>query len=360
MTDIPTSPPAPVAEPQFPSSPRLVGIDVVRAVAVCAIVMMHIFPASGKVTAFGTWVNQCCRWAVPFFFVSAGFFFEKGLLKGRSARDQLRRSSQRLLGLFVVWWVIYLLAPPSLRDLVGPKPIGAWLQTIAFRWQRVSGSLELFLLEGPAIHLWFLVALWGGLVFIVATRGHRNLDTMLSVALLLYVIGVFGGTYMATPVGMNLPIHTRNGIFFSAFFTAIGVMLAQCERIPSLKGALAIFFGGMVAHISEVLGWSLVDPEPLWVNTFTLGTLFWGVGAFLVALALPSSPVMERIAPLGRLSLGIYLTHMLFADPVYCITAKIFGDAPLPRALCPVAVLIMAGIATHILSLNRFTRRLVT
>ncbi|MBT3374319.1 MAG: acyltransferase family protein [Lentisphaerae bacterium] len=356
------STPAPVLEQESPptTSPRLVGIDFVRVLAVCAIVTMHTFPASGALDSLGTWVNQCCRWAVPFFFVAAGFFFEKGLLKGRSAKTQLLRSTRRLLGLFVLWWIVYLFAPPGLRDLIGPERIGAWTQAIAFRWGRVTGSLELFLLEGPAIHLWFLVALWGGLLFVVATRGHRKPDVMLAIALLLYVIGVLGGTYSATPAGLNLPIHTRNGIFFSAFFTAVGVMLAQREHLPGLRGALLLFVAGMASHICEVIAWSRIEPLPLWENTFTLGTLVWGVGAFLVARTLPAVGPVKQIARLAGLPLGIYLTHMIFADPVYCIAAKVFGDGPLYNPSCPAGVLLCAGTATYILSLNRFTRRLIS
>jgi surface polysaccharide O-acyltransferase-like enzyme len=95
-------------------------------------------------------------------------------------------------------------------------------------------------------------------------------------------------------------------------FIVSGMLLAK-QPIPSLGTSIAICALGAVLQLSEAAMLDINHIAPFYHNDFLLGTLPYGVGAFLIARNTEiSGAFVEKLAGLGRYSLGIYAIHLLF------------------------------------------------
>ena len=114
---------------------RQAGIEAGRALGALAVVLIHVGPFRGpewEGTAAGlggAFLNQLCRFAVPFFFLAAGYFYGRKVCSGAPPLPVLRRQAGRLTVLFAFWSGAYLLVPALLRGLNhrSPEAFGAFL-----------------------------------------------------------------------------------------------------------------------------------------------------------------------------------------------------------------------------------------
>ncbi len=93
-------------------------------------------------------------------------------------------------------------------------------------------------------------------------------------------------------------------------------------------------------------------------HDFLLGTYFFGVGVAMIAL---SDHVIFRSKMscfLGPLVLGIYAIHFLFIDIMLSIGNQFSGNVTW-KISYPVAVFILSSAAVYLMSLNRWTKRMV-
>lgn len=70
--------------------------DLVRFVAAIAVVDIHT----------GAYFISVARFAVPFFFITSGFFISRGI-DGASRKQYLLKHVKRLLIYYFAWWIIY-------------------------------------------------------------------------------------------------------------------------------------------------------------------------------------------------------------------------------------------------------------
>jgi Acyltransferase family len=114
---------------------RIVGIDGFRFVAILAVIFSHmsgVFPAP---------VIGCSRFAVPFFFVMAGFFLAQ---PGPSLSISVARVCRRLLIPFAFWLAFYLL----------------WFHPPAAAFREPMFLADLIIEGGPAYHLGLAPVSW--------------------------------------------------------------------------------------------------------------------------------------------------------------------------------------------------------
>jgi surface polysaccharide O-acyltransferase-like enzyme len=125
---------------------------------------------------------------------------------------------------------------------------------------------------------------------------------------LLYLIG------MLTKYPIGLPLHPDLiDSLHSPIFVAVGRWFSMYHE-KNKKLALALFFGGAMMHFAEIIllkemyNYSASNIKDI---SFLLGTFLWGIGAFLLCLEYPNAgkdTILERI---GKLTLGIYVSHIL-------------------------------------------------
>jgi surface polysaccharide O-acyltransferase-like enzyme len=201
------------------------------------------------------------------------------------------------------WCAIYALeAPRAFVSLLRSEPVA-------------------LLFEGTRVHLWFLVSLLLAVCMFALWVRRRGIRSFLVLGAILYAIGLLAGAYKVTPIGFDIHFQTRNGIFFTTLYFAIGVAFFRKEPRVSTRISLGLVFGGLAlfcieaALINRISG---VSPASL---DYLVGSVPFGVGVALLALAQPASSIDRLVAPLGRYALGVYASHMLFVDLLWPIGA---------------------------------------
>ncbi len=227
------------------------GIDAFRMIAALLIIAIHTSPlASFSETGDFILTRIIARTAVPFFFMTSGFF-----LISRYSRDTKRlkvflEKTAVIYGAAVLFYLpvnlyngyfqMEPLLPNIIRDLV---------------------------FDGTLYHLWYLPAsIMGAAIawYLVKRQGWTG---ALITASLLYLAGLFGDSYYGITEKISglknlyellfqIFDHTRNGIFFAPVFFVLGGFLAEGHAGISLRKSsfglcvsLALMLGeGLILH----------------------------------------------------------------------------------------------------------------
>jgi len=284
---------------------RLKRIETVRLITMFLIVWAHTqffngikadlpsAPAVGELV-----VVMIARYSIPFFFIVSGYFLGGKIVDDPSQAHAIAwKYSKKLLLLFVFWSAVYALEnPETFMRLLTKDPV-----TLIF--------------EGTRIHLWFLVslalAIWSFALWPLDRKGN----SFVVFALALNVLGLLGGSYLPTPVGIHLDFNTRNAIFFSALYFGMGAWIHA--KKPSVSPALAwgIYLFGQAMFCLEVyllyVNWSALPIR----HDYLVGSIPFGVGIFLVALTSKRETKLDTaLEPYSKYVLGIYVAHLLVLD----------------------------------------------
>ena len=281
----------------MPSSARNVGIDAFRIYFQVLIVWGHVIffgfpdPANDVLRAARYVGISWARAAMPFYFIVAGYFFQP-VLNGEAATAlrALVGYTIRLGRVFVFWSAVYAVLDPS-----------ALLARLAKPWKLV--------LQGTQLHLWFLPSMiltaWLAALF----RGRPL--RLLAVGVVLYGLGLLGGAYRATPAGLNLHFNTRDAVFMSTLFFALGTLWRVHMPGVTERAALALAAAGWLLGGGEALFLSRYDASLPLLADYLAGTVLLGAGVTLFAFR-SATALDARVAPLAPYALGIYVSHLLF------------------------------------------------
>jgi len=239
-------------------------IDIARVIFAILVVSAHVKPL-GNVDedSFLGIINffiqkYMARIAVPFFFVSSGFFLYRKMYNKREIRQVSVAYIKRLLRQYFIWSIIYL--PLSVEEFLGHK--WGWYHSIKIYIRNV-------IFAGSFIHLWFLPALVFSIILVSFMLIHDiHPKVIVLVAFLFYIMGLLGQSWY----GMILPIKgawpelwtalkrvgaiivtTRDGLFDGFLYVAIGMYLAVRNVRLKMTTAIEYFCMSMVAMLAEVL-----------------------------------------------------------------------------------------------------------
>jgi surface polysaccharide O-acyltransferase-like enzyme len=305
---------------------RVSRIDAFRLFCMIGIIFAHAYFFGGAAhesrlerlaEVVGT---QGVRFTMPFFFATAAYFyFPKIRRLPVDDFSAAKAYSRRLLEIFVFWSAFYgieqpLVAKDRFLELHG---LGDCARAIGDYWASLARDPLTLLFEGTAPHLWFLSALLASLWLFTILRRYGVSDVQfVAVASCLYIVGVLGGFYAKTPIGLNLHFETRDGPFFGALFFGIGAWFARRREVPSWSWTfilLVILVGvglsaGELGFLHREYGFNMRDAD------YVFGTAPYGIGMMLAAYK-PGETALERfMGRLGRSTLGIYVSHMFFVD----------------------------------------------
>jgi surface polysaccharide O-acyltransferase-like enzyme len=214
-------------------------------------------------------------------------------------------------------------------------------------------GLRTFLTGGSAFHLWFLPALGVALVLVPAAilLAGRTVATFLCIVLAAASIAL--GGYREV---LHLPEVGATRLMIAPLLVLTGYWLARTP--PAVRSASA------AAFVIAAWGLSLIEEStiawimhlPLRSHAVVASTLAIGITLFLFARTLPTGRLISAAAPLGRISLGIYASHLLFVRAFMVV----IGAGTLARSF--LIALLAFGAATSLswmLSRVRLTRPLV-
>ncbi len=322
---------------------RVYSVDSMRIIAMLFVVVIHTNPFAG-VGGYGNGLNFLLetvgRFAVPFFFITAGYFFAMKTADG-PVWPYLRRRFSSIGSLYLLGIVLALPVFVS-GTVTSAYAAGESVpRAVAAHLMRTVSPIELFY-YGTSVSeiLWFLPALFVSLAAIsvfVVTETERYL---LPVSVGLHLVGLLAASYTMV---IDLSFQFRDGLFFGFFYTTMGYYVYTSEWQPTrdrstLYLAVTIVFG--LLHVVErfILGYWLPG------QTFSAGvysptyTLFTAVSTLALFIFLLSRPSLGESTPLpswGAYAVGIYVVH----PPVLFVFEQV-GDAILAVSTHSVVVIL--------------------
>lgn len=289
------------------------GIDICKLVAAILVVLLHTVETSAWIPCEIKYVFT--RFAVPFFFITSGYFFYRGLRSAESPKRYFLRYIKNLLFILLVWqFVLYL--PFTIKTYV-LKYSGAGAIKIAMVLIR-----RLFIIgSGP---YWYIVALLYASVFLYFCFIHRSgkkiLITAIAVGFVLEITySCFQGVLSKSVVFSNLfkIIYVIwswefNFVTFGIPFMGLGYIIALKDIQWKQSTSIAFFVLMTLLRIVEY-NLPLLIKSTLWEqNSISLAFIVQAAAFFMIGKGTKHQLSKEKSMCLRQLSSTIYYTHAIF------------------------------------------------
>lgn len=308
-------------------------IDYVKVLAVLAVIFIHVRPFYLIDPSITFVINQkFSRFAVPFFLITAGYFYGVKFLSSTNLTDWFRRRMKALIRIYLLWTFLYSL--PYLDLWVTVLLKGQFL-----RW------LQMAIIEPPQVHMWYLPAfiiatLW---MYLVHTYFPKSRKMLFIISTVLLLIGILGdGYYHLTsnlfPMKWILAIfgNTRNGFFFAIPYVTLGYLVSFVSLDKLKKYAKWIWLGFVISVFLVILEGSIIDAYDIFydANLFfshvplTLSILF-------LCLIYPNFMKGSKVSYQAPYTFGVYLNHMiviviLYILPINALRTNVFFELIYP------------------------------
>ena len=223
-------------------------IDSFRFFAAVLIIAIHTSPlssVSGGADLILTGI--LARVAVPFFFMTTGFFlFSQNRIKTFSYREFLIKTGR----LYAVSMLLYL-------------PLNLYAGHFSGR-DVLYKMAKAVLADGTFYHLWYFPALMLGGCFTALLIKHLSPRAVSAAAGILYLTGLLGDSYYG--IAAQIPAvksfydvlflffsYTRNGLFFAPLYLLLGAWISRHPPVRSIKVTIAAFLVSLSLLITEGL-----------------------------------------------------------------------------------------------------------
>lgn len=340
---------------------RITSVDVFRTFAIIAVIIIHSSPFEDRAVRMGlmidipTLINQFSRFAVPLFFIFSGFFWASKLDKNPHIMATTLTIMKRIFLVFGAWSLICLL-PTSPNEIAHFSELGT-IHYVQWRLTEALADPITTLFQGTKVHLWFLVALLWCFAISALFLSKQFKNGLLVTALILYAIGLAGGAYMHTPVGISVDFNFRNGPFFGLLYFVTGYFLFQQKPQTGWfhLGLYLATFGFIAQFVEQFVlhrYWGVTM-----IQDYVIGTYPFALGMALIALSNVPALQLTRLAAIGPLVSGIYISHYLYLELLIPVD-DIYTGNPVWETLFPIAVFIAGYLTTRGLSQFRFTKKL--
>jgi len=332
-----------------PVAGRIHSIDATRAVAMIFIVAIHADTLRGLGTVGNAayfLVDATGRFAVPFFFLTAGYLFARK--RAESDTDGYAPTYCRRIGAIYVWGLLLyfplvLLVTGGAAARRGASVPAAVLASAA---EGLSPAGLLYYGDSVILALWFLPALVLSIALVYAFVEHGLERYLLPVALGLHVVGIFDQTGLV----LDVPVRTRDALFFGFFFTSVGYSIRSSTWSPS-RDRSALYLGLVgafaVANLAEryLLGYVATGgtiEQSIYAPDYTFTTAFFAVACFVFVLSRPALGRGTALPRLGRCVVVIYVLHPLVLYSLLGIgrASATIGSAPVATLAWHLVVLV--------------------
>lgn len=284
---------------------------------------------------------------VPYFLITAGYFFRKSSLTNEDLIAQFRRYVSPLGWMLFVWLCIYMVVPSNWPAEVFNH---GWWQPFYSAAQKnvhilADKHISLFLEGGrPVWHLWFLPALMVSLATLTVVAIFQLQKYLIHLMVSLYVLRLaeeFAGGHF-----LNSTIHL-GGWMLAILLTALGWWLAERKQ-PSMTMACSLIVGGYVLAVIEgtiMMAMFHSSHQAIQQHAF-LGGVALSVGIFLLALAKPTLGQSTPLPFLARFTLGVYVSHIFVLYTLRPILWPKLGSWPLREVLGALVVYAVSVLVT--------------
>ena len=285
------------------------GIDYFRFIAALLIVAIHTSPLSSfSETGNFIFTRIVARVAVPFFFMTSGFFLISRYTCNAEKLEAFIKKTTLIYGVAILLYI----------------PINVY--NGYFKMDNLLPNIiKDIVFDGTLYHLWYLPASIIGAAIAWYLVKKLNYPKALMVASVLYLIGLFGDSYYGITEKISclnslytyifqVTDYTRNGIFFAPIFFILGGFIADNRpQITFGKSFLgfAISLALMLGEAMILHHFDLQRHDSMYV--FLLPCMYF---LFIVILHFKG----KRLVSLRTASLIIYIIH-----PMMIVVIRLFS-----------------------------------
>jgi len=285
------------------------GIDYFRFIAALLIVAIHTSPLSSfSETGNFIFTRIVSRVAVPFFFMTSGFFLISRYTCNAEKLEAFIKKTTLIYGVAILLYI----------------PINVY--NGYFKMDNLLPNIiKDIVFDGTLYHLWYLPASIIGAAIAWYLVKKLNYPKALMVASVLYLIGLFGDSYYGITEKISclnslytyifqVTDYTRNGIFFAPIFFILGGFIADNRpQITFGKSFLgfAISLALMLGEAMILHHFDLQRHDSMYV--FLLLCMYF---LFIVILHFKG----KRLVSLRTASLIIYIIH-----PMMIVVIRLFS-----------------------------------
>lgn len=224
------------------------GIDCFRMIAALLVITIHTSPLlSFSETGNFILTRVVARMAVPFFFMTSGFFLISRYTRNTEKLKAFVRSTLQIYGIAIL---IYI-------------PINVYNGFFSGN-NLLPNILKDIIFDGTLYHLWYLpaAALGGSIAWYLVKK--VDYTRAIIIAFGLYLIGLFGDSYYGIAEKITV-IHsfydlifqvtdyTRNGIFYAPIFFVLGGYIAEHPKKLSSAQSICGFSVCLGLMLGEAL-----------------------------------------------------------------------------------------------------------
>lgn len=308
------------------------GVDLFKYIAACLVVVIHTIECTNVYTDGIRFVLT--RFAVPFFFLVSGFFFEQGLSASRNSSLYFKKYIKKLLILYFVWGIV-IYGFFTVKEYFGIYENGI---------KRYIAILRRIFLIGPFI-IWYILALILSVCFIYLCFRY-NKEKIIVIGIItgfilnfLYYNGVaIGGetSFLFSAVNRIIRIiysGDTNFLLTGIPFTGLGYLFAKSKIMISFKSSTILFLLFSVTRTLEYICFVKYD------KSISVSFIFQAICFFFMAMQFPISIKRSRI--LRGASTVTYLIHDIILYEMLNPVLKSCGIDPYMITLIPIKLLIV-------------------
>ena len=274
-----------------------VGIDLVKLICAILVVYTHTYCFDlGKV---GLWIKDMLSpIGVPFFFITSGFFFSKGLRDAKDAKQYFRSYLVRVVRMYFIWGVITL--PAAYYNISIAHAEYTFVKRCVYLLRCVvfAGNIGVY---------WYLLALIYNSIILFVVFKYDLVKFVFPISIVLFVIGVL---YQADclPIRiLTIFIHVvfgseRNFLNVGLFYMVLGYMMATKNVINIKLTIVAVLFVLVIAVATLIRQ----------ITSLQFMQAFAAILLFLLALQIRTQTLEKYSLNIRKLSTAIYLEHFPF------------------------------------------------
>lgn len=289
---------------------RNIAIDFGKFFAIFFVVFVHTLPFLEINMDLYVIIDSFARFAVPFFFMASGYLCGKKIETTKNSFLYVKKYCLKNLKLLMSWTVVYFFFDMILKVIEAMIGGNAISQAVVKYFKEYSNIKILYYgTETGSFHLWFLIALLWSISILYAFVRINKVTALLIISVVLNMIGLFGQSYS---VFIELPIQSRDPLFFGLIYTTIGYYFSLNEN--RLRGNINVWFFLSILFL-------LIQPlEALFITQknvanlgdYYLSTLPLSICLFVLALKMKGNVRSTFFTKVGKESVGIYVIHPLW------------------------------------------------
>ena len=348
--------------------PRLFEIDVLKALAIGAVILIHttstsfqFYPPNSKTWITLVSIDQILRFSVPLFVALSGYLLAlKYLQNPLSLKEFFKRRVFRIFPPYLFWTLIIFLYLRLLTQEPNPH-FPLW---------------EIILLGKADYHLYFVPMIFQlYLLFPLILKAYKKsfqitLFSALAIQSAFYTITTLAGLNL---IKFNFKFDDQLQYILPItwiFYFVLGIFLADSSLSKKVQKttkfiSLSFLLGGLILSIADTLStFGLTQNLNIATRSTRFPVLIYATGAISTAfvykdllLKIPRH-IFSTLKWFGQRSYSIYLLHTIVLRIAY---ERIHSNSPLKLAILTTSVIIISYTAAHITEdLGKYSKKVLS